>query len=256
MLFLYDRIYRSPKRAPTIVFNPVKFLRLMEDEIKPPEGETKSSNKGNVPAADVDFGKVAKDVSEAWIARPLITLLWTNAVAFSTEAISYNTELASRKTIGGDRPQITNALNTLDDQMDEALAYVKGYILEKYKKAASTSYYAAFGIVHKTNKYILPADRNYRLSSLDLMLTGLVSHGFDAKEYGTAFWEPIRDQYEILLNQATSTDGTVSTKVSSKNTLKDSLRKKMNALINVLMGNYPDTYKAELRTWGFQKEKY
>jgi hypothetical protein len=24
----------------------------------------------------------------------------------------------------------------------------------------------------------------------------------------------------------------------------------------VIQGNYPDTYKAELRSWGFQKEKY
>lgn len=228
----------------------------MEDETTPPEGDGKSNGKGNVPAGDVDFGKVATDVANTWSAKPEITLIWTTSEVFAEEAIAYNEELALRKELGGDRPQITNALVALDDQMDEALAYVKGYILEKYKKVAATSYYPAFGIIHKKDKYILPFDRNSRLAALDLMLNGLSTHGFNDKEYGNAFWSDIKNQYKTLLDLATSTDGTVSTKVSSKNSLKERLKKKMNALINVLMGNYPDTYKAELRAWGFQKEKY
>ena len=40
-----------------------------------------------------------------------------------------------------------------------------------------------------------------------------------------------------------------------KNKLKE-LNKTLRALINLIKANYPDTYKAELRTWGFQKEKY
>lgn len=88
------------------------------------------------------------------------------------------------------------------------------------------------------------------------MQKGLIEHGFDGKEYGAAFWTPIQTQYATLLGQATATDGTVSTKVSSKNSLKDTLKKTMNCLISVIKGNYPDTYKAELRAWGFQKEKY
>ena len=32
--------------------------------------------------------------------------------------------------------------------------------------------------------------------------------------------------------------------------------KVLNALVWVLKGNFPDTYKEELRSWGFQKEKY
>lgn len=228
----------------------------MANETTPPNGDGKPNSKGNVPAADVDFGKVAKDVAIAWTAKPFITLLWATSAEFTTETAEYNAELASRMQVGGDRPQITQALVQLDTKMDEALVYVKGYIIDKYKKGPAPSYYPAFGIVHKTNKYVLPKDRNSRLASLELMLSGLVTHGFDAKEYGNGFWGDIKTEYETLLDQATATDGSVSTKVSSKNTLKDGLRKKMNALINVLMGNYPDTYKAELRAWGFQKEKY
>lgn len=228
----------------------------MENEEMPIDGNPKPNAKGKLPAADVDFGQVAKNVATAWTERLFITLIWTTAAEFTAEATAYNTELTQRKTVGGDRPQITNALINIDQEIDDSLLYVKGYILDKYKKSAAKSYYAAFGIVHKNNKYIFPIDRNNRLSSLELMLTGLTANGFEDKEYGKDFWEAIKTQYEALLALASTSDGTVSTKVSSKNTYKESLKKKMNALINVLMGNYPDTYKAELRAWGFQKEKY
>jgi len=109
--------------------------------------------------------------------------------------------------------------------MDDGLTYVKNYIIEKYKKEAATSYYQAFGIVYKPNKYVFPKDRNSRLASLDLMLTGLLANGFGSKEFGTTFWTNIKTQYATLLNQATTMDGTVSTKVSNKNELKNSLKK-------------------------------
>ena len=228
----------------------------MADETTPPVKNAKSVSKSNVPAADIDFDKVATDVAEAWIAKPIITLVWTTSAAFAADAAKYNDELSSRKQVGGSRPQITQGLKTLDKQMDDGLTYVKGYIVEKYKKEAAPSYYAAFGIVHKVDKYIFPKDQNSRLAALKLMQKGLIEHGFDGKEYGAAFWTPIQTQYATLLGQATATDGTVSTKVSSKNSLKDTLKKTMNCLISVIKGNYPDTYKAELRAWGFQKEKY
>lgn len=231
-------------------------FKKMENETNLPTENAKPATKGNVPAADIDFGKVATDVALAWVAKPAIALVFTTAAAFSTSATAYNAALLGRKQAGSTRPQITQALIGLDKQIDDALSYVKGYIVEKYKKAAATSYYSAFGIEYKTNKYVFPKDRNSRLVALDLMQKGLVDNAFGTKEFGTAFWTGIKTQYATLLTQASTMDGTVSTKVSSKNTLKDGLKKTMNSLILVLKGNYPDTYKAELRAWGFQKEKY
>ena len=228
----------------------------MANETIPLEGDGKPNKKGNVPAADVDFGKVAKDVAIAWNSKPEITLAWATVAQFTAETTEYNAKLALRMQAGGNRPQITQALFQIDTEMDDALAYVKGYILERYKKEAAPSYYSAFGIVHKTNKYVFPKDRNNRLASLELMLGGLIDHGFGDKDYGTNFWEDKKNKYETLLNEATNNDGNISIKVSSKNLLKEALKKKMNALINVLRANYPDSYKAELRAWGFQKEKY
>lgn len=228
----------------------------MADKTTLQDENVKPKTKRTVPAADIDFGKVAKDVAQAWTANPVITLVWTTSGVFAADALAYNTELSERLQMGGSRPQISQALTKLDNQMDDGLAYVKGYILEKYKKDAAHSYYAAFGIEYKGNRYAFPTDRNNRLAALELMKTGLVAHGFDGKEYGAAFWTPIQTQYADLLSKATTTDGSVSTKVSTKNTLKSTLKKTMNSLISVIKGNYPDTYKAELRAWGFQKEKY
>lgn len=225
----------------------------MTSKTIPVEGTAKS--KGTVPVADIDFGSVANNVATKWNGTPSISLIWTTALEFATQATAYNTELSLRNQVGGGRPQITNALKILDKTMDDAVKYVKGYIVDKYKESAS-SYFAAFGIEHKSNRYSFPFDRNKRLASLELMLKGIVDNRFEDREFGTLFWTDIKTQYEGLVNQASSTDGTISSKVSAKNQMKASLKKVMNSLINVIKANYPDTYKAELRTWGFQKEKY
>ena len=227
----------------------------MADQTTPPSGNAKPSPKGNVPAADADFATVIKDVATKWTATPEIKLLWTTESEFSTKATSFNTELSKRNSIGSSRPQITVRLKQLDATIDTSLTYVKSYLLELYKDAA-TSYYPSFGIEHKTNKYIFPTDRNKRSEALALMIEGINTNGLNAKEFGTAFWTAIKTEYDTLLGKAITTDGSVSTKVSSKNELKKDLKKALNSLILVIKGNYPDTYKAELRNWGLQKEKY
>ena len=48
----------------------------------------------------------------------------------------------------------------------------------------------------------------------------------------------------------------VSSGVASKNVLKKQVRKVLTALRYALRANYPDTYEAEYRVWGLQKEDY
>jgi hypothetical protein len=59
-----------------------------------------------------------------------------------------------------------------------------------------------------------------------------------------------------MLEDAIIADGQVSTKVGSKNLLKEELEMVLNSLIHLIKANYPDSYEAELRNWGFQKNKY
>jgi hypothetical protein len=227
----------------------------MEDQNTPSTVNVKPNIKGNVPRADADFANVVNEVATRWTATTSITLLWTTSAAFLTKASAFNTELSKRNDIGSSRPQITDRLKELDVTIDNAVPYVKSYLLEMFKKS-SKSYYPSFGIEHKSNKYIIPRDRNNRSEALRLIIKGIEDNGLGAKEFGTTFWTEIKTEYDSLLGKATSTDGTVSIKVSTKNELKKELKKVLNSLILVIKGNYPDTYKSELRSWGFQKEKY
>lgn len=228
----------------------------MKDETIPVTGNGKPVRRSNVPSADVDFGSVITKVNTAWTANTWLTLRWTTKADFTTKSTAFNATLSTRKQTGASRPQITSALKILDATIDTSLAYVKGYIVEKYKKEAAPGYYPAFGIVHKSNAYIFPKDQNTRSASLQLMITAIAANGFGTKEYGTTFWTNIKTQYDALLNSASTTDSTVSTKVGDKKVLKTDLKKVLNSLILAIKANYPDTYQNELRSWGFQKEKY
>ena len=216
----------------------------------------KSTKTRNVPVADINFGNVITSVSEKWAASSWLTLKWLTVAQFQADATSYNDTLSIRLSKGATRPQITQTLETLEKTMDTHLSYVKGYLIDKYKKENSTSYFAAFGIEHKGNRYLLPTDKNKRVEALKLMISALTAHGFEDKEFGLAFWTSLQQQYSVLVKEATTTDGQVSVKVGDKNILKKNLNKGLNAIIYTIKANYPDTYKQELRDWGFQKEKY
>jgi hypothetical protein len=228
----------------------------MEDEIKPQKVAAKPAKTANVPVADVNFGTVAQTVSKNWASNTWLSLRWLTPEQFAATTSSYVSTLTNRNQAGSTRPQITQSLKGLDQKIDGSLSYVKGYITDKYKKEAAKSYYAAFGMVHKNDNYNIPSDQNGRLESLGLLIDALTVNGFSDKEYGTAFWTAIRDEYKVLLNTASVTDGKVSSKVGDKNSLKKDLKKGLNAIVKAIQANYPDTYKTELRAWGFQKEKY
>jgi hypothetical protein len=227
----------------------------MEDS-NPNTPSVKPIRKQTVPAADIDFGAVITSVSAKWLSDNWLTLKWLTAANFATDAVTYNTTLSARLNSGSTRPQMGKALTNLEKQMDEALSYVKGYIVDKYKKDNAVSYYPAFGIEYRGNRYILPTDRNARIASLKLMLQAIQTHQFQDKEYGLAFWTATKTEFEALVNQTTILDGQISVKVGDKNVLKNNLKKGLNSIVGVIKANYPETYKQELRDWGMQKEKY
>ena len=222
-------------------------------------GETitpKKNKKEYTPQADTDFLTVSKNVSKSWLANPAITLLWINQAAFNTMVTIYETSLNTRLSDGSFRPSITQTLNQLDQQMDDAVSEVKVYIQKKFKKENAIAQYARYGITKSNASYQLPKDRDSRKTNLALMITAIAADGFAAEEYGTAFWTAIKTSYELALNNATTTDSSVSKNTAGKNLQKKNITIVMNALRYVLRGNYPDTYTAVYRDWGWQKEDY
>lgn len=90
----------------------------------------------------------------------------------------------------------------------------------------------------------------------DMLLPAVASAPFAKRDYGTAYWQTRLDEYKTLLGQTSGLAGKVSKSVSQKDAAKLELRKVLQAVIYALKANFPDTFEAELRAWGFRKESY
>jgi hypothetical protein len=217
----------------------------------PPNPKTKKL----VPVKDNDFGQLCQQVSSKWSSNPEFKLLYITQPAFAAKVDSYNSTLSSKQQTSGDRPALTSQLAAADAGIDKGISAIKGYLKEKYEQDAP-AYYAAFGIERYGKSYKFPKDRNKRKSCLELVVKAIAAEGFGDKKYGTPFWTELQSNYTKMLEDATIADGQVSTKVGSKNLLKEELEMVLNSLIHLIKANYPDSYEAELRNWGFQKNKY
>jgi len=213
----------------------------------------KSYKTPNIPITDLDFANLARLVATKWNDNLWLSLLHSSPNAFEAKVDVFQTALSDKIQTKSSRPQTTVALRRLDGLIDEAIGYVKIYIIEKYKKQNAKSYFDAFGI-QKNGR--LPKGKNKRLAALQLTLDGIATNNFETKDYGTAFWTDIKNQYETLLLKASSIDSAIANKVGEKNSLKKELKIVINAIIYALKANYPANFKEELRNWGFQKEKY
>lgn len=212
--------------------------------------------KGYTPDKDADFETVSTKVSNSWTANPTITLVWKTPAQFASMVTAYKTAYGNRLSDGGNRPSLTQTLKQLDKQMDNAVSEVKIYIQRKFKKANAKAQYARYGIIHNNKGYQLPRDRDERKNSLPLMIAAITTDGFDTEEFGNTFWTTMQTDYINALNSANSVDGDVSINVAAKNEQKEAITKVMDSLRLVLKGNYPDTYTAIYRDWGWQKEDY
>ena len=232
----------------------------METPIASPEtlgklAKARKASKSNVPQGDSDFDTTLGRVSVKWEASPQITLIWKTAADFKTDVTAFSTTLGSRKEAGSDRPGITSDLKIVNEKLDLGIEYVKRYLAGDFGKTASAQY-SKFGIEKKGSGYKLPLDRDKRRRALPLIVPALTAMGFEAKEYGKAYFEPLIASFLTLSGQASTTDSGVSGLVGNKNAAKTELRLVLTCLIKNLQSNYPQTWKSVLREWGFQKEKY
>jgi hypothetical protein len=210
----------------------------------------------NLPYADVELDFLARNVNKSWIANPQITLIWLAQADFEICINQYSTILNEFKISTGIRPQITMKLKQMDKEINKSVERIKVYLANKYSKEEAPMYYASFGMIKSFDRYKLPVDRNKRKVSLKNLIDALPVHGFENNDCGLVYWTGIYNDYELLMSQAIEIDASISKKSGEKNKLKPEIRTALNALINLIKGNYPKTYKSVLRLWGFQKEKY
>jgi hypothetical protein len=214
------------------------------------------SVRKRIPKKDNDFDQLCRQVSAKWTTAPDFVLRYITQADFERKVSDYGSTLNSKQRVSGDRPSLTQELALSDAEIEKGVTAVKLYLREKYEKKAS-AFYAAFGIVYKTKKgYVFPYDRNKRLNCLLLAKTAIVTEGFSDKKYGAVFWSELYERYKTLTIEAIVTDGDISHKVGSKNLLRAELEEVLNSLILLIRAHFPQTAAAELRNWGFQKDKY
>ena len=222
-------------------------------------GKSKPNSRSNIPAGDMDFGTVANDAVAMWKVENWLTLQYITQAEAQGKIDLYNTIIGNRKNDGGDRPQYTAALKTVNAEIDGSIKYIKSYLQEEHGeegKAVVQSYYPAFGIVKVGDAFEIPNDASNRKIALGLMLKAIKDNNFEDRKYGTVYWTDLKNRYDTLIQTSRALDGTISDNVGDKNVLKEELHEVLISLINVITGNFPKTYHEQLRKWGFQKEKY
>ena len=220
------------------------------------EEKARVKKKANLPNKDVDLVSVSKDASATWTKDNTLSLKWITRVAFQASVATFENSLRQQTDLKGDRSIVTKVLSGLNTEITKNTDYIKVYLTELYSKADAPSYYAKFGIIKSGTSYKLPSDNDKRLMSLEQMIKGLAAHNLDEKPFGKVYWTDIKNRFAAALAQSRSTVGSSSEQVGTKNEHRKIIRKVLNSLVLRIKSDYPDTYKEELRRWGFQKESY
>ncbi|QNH62618.1 hypothetical protein [Hymenobacter sediminicola] len=230
----------------------------MSDSLTPaPAGTPKPIRRTNqLPASEVALATLATTVAGAWQTSELPDLLWLSKEDLAAQAANFAQHRDAADAAGDTRTPQAKRLQALDKQVAKGLPFVKNYLAEEHEENEGRAYYPEFGIEKVDRKYTLPAARAERVKALGKLLLALKAHGFDKKKYGTAFWQPLATEYAQLVQDSTATAGERSSKVSAKGQGEQLLRKALGALIHHIKANYPDTFAAQLRAFGFQKESY
>ncbi len=199
---------------------------------------------------------LALRVKEAWPTNPQLVFIWTTEAAYGPKAVSFEASVTKREQAGMLRPQVTGDIKALDDKMEDGLNYVKGYIAEKFTKARAKEHYAEFGIETYHDAYILPADQGERLKALDKLLAALTANGLDGRDYGKAFWTPIRAAYATATGQATGTAQGVTKAIADREPLEEYITDVLSAMLSLIDAQYRDPKEraAKRRELGYLDE--
>jgi hypothetical protein len=210
----------------------------------------------NVPDKDAALLQVSQSVSAKWAASPFITLAFKTQADFAAGTDAFANALSARNTAGGGRSSQAHEVDTIDAQAEDAVAFVKAYITEKFGPPHAKAQFANFGLEHRSNHYDLPHTRSRRIDALRMMVAAIAANGFGDKPYGTAFWTDLKTRYEAAAGTALAGASDVSAGVSELVALRTELRRTLHSILLLLEANYPDTFDQAKREWGFLKEMY
>jgi hypothetical protein len=214
--------------------------------------EAKSLYSCNVNASDINLLNLSKTIVAKWAQSPWLTLQWLTAAEFAKKISKYNDILEFRLKNGRTGSQ---AVTIIEKKIIKAVTVVRRYIFEKYKYEASKSYYPSFGISSKA-PYGLLKDSGKLTKSLKLMINAIDKNGFADKEYGTAYWTAIKNEYDQLIHDQATTNRVVMKNQNDKHKIKEEIKEVLSAIEAIIVINYPNTCNKELSNWGIKRRKY
>lgn len=219
-----------------------------------PSTSTTASKKSLIPSDESKLWDVADAVSTKWATVPQLVCFWKTQATFAKDVQDLGLIMGKRNASGGNVTPQAASLEALDAKVKKGIEKLKLYLQDKYDgKVAAQKQYPRFGIVKQGSNYVLPADRDDRLKSFDLLLPAIVTDGLGDKEYGTAFWTQLKADYKAALELSKANLQAISGLVGQKKTLLAEVRKTLKSILRLLEGNYPDTYENIAREWGYTR---
>jgi hypothetical protein len=215
---------------------------------------TKVKTEPGIPGGELELATLGLAAADAWDASPLPALLWCSKAQLRTAAVAFKASIGTADVADDDLGPAAQRLQELDQQMDNSTKFVRNYLVEEYgSKKAAKAYYDAFGL---TPEGQLRDARAARAEDLAKLVKALKASSYDASKYGSAYWKAILDEYAPLAKTSSATRSTSATKTGTKNTQETPLRQMLRALRQHIKTNFPETYKAEWRGFGYLKESY
>jgi hypothetical protein len=208
------------------------------------------------PTKDADTANLATSTAAAWALDEDMKLKWITSAQHTSNAKLFNASVSERISLKGDRQPLSVDLKGRDKQIDLGITAIKNALIYKFGKEGAVGRYLKFGIEHTSKAYMLPRDRNKRVTALPVIVASITEFGLENEKYGLDFWQEMATNYTALFQQTVQADGSSSLKSGDRSDLRDTIIKTHNALIHLIKANYPDNYTEVLRSWGFQKEKY
>ncbi len=227
----------------------------MENPSLPQEQQTTKPKrtKNSIPIRDEHVIALADRVLPHFYDSPF-TLAWMDKDLLEERYTYYSNSVRARYESGNSRSNASKDIQRLNELIEQNIKFVKNYILEEVGEDLILKEYTKFKIVKTSSKYTLPTKQEQRLFAIKIFLEAIKASPFSDRKYGTAFWQPIHDDYIRLMNETTNFAGDISMSSSERNDRRKEIQKVLTAIKYLIQAHHPDNYKEVWRSWGFLKE--
>lgn len=215
-------------------------------------------NTFRLPSDQINNVALAKEVLRTWTQNHSSTTFnFTDKNAFETLVNRFEQSVNKKQQQLALRKTLTNELTSTTKSVSSHLKYLKTYLMEEFGEKDAKSYFAQFGIKQVHSRYILPADRDVMLQSLNALVATLTANpGLATRHFGLAFWTDLRDKLTAQWQSAKQMDTELALLTSSIKQDQPEVKQLISRMKAQLKIDNPTTHTQLWRAWGLQTEKF